>query len=199
MTAVDPAGNVGGTSRIAVSVGDTTPPSAPTGLVGGVSGTGVNLSWSAASDNLGVAYYQVDRDGQPIATSLHATSLTDPSVAAGSHTYTVRAVDGYGNVGPAASITVVVVVRASQTVVIEKLRVKTVTALKLRRLGKHRVLVSWKPQKGAHRYQVLRAAQSKKAKTTLLATIKKVQYVDGHAPTGKLLKSRYVVRAVLNN
>ncbi len=117
---------------------------------------------------------------------------------AGTHIYTVRAIDAAGNVGPfgpgdrrgrGARLAIVVT---------PKVRVKTVTALKLRRLGKHRVLVSWKAQKGAHRYQVLRAAPSKK-KTTLLATIKKVQYMDGHAPTGKLVTSRYVVRAVLNN
>jgi hypothetical protein len=56
------------------------------------------------------------------------------------------------------------------------------------------VLVSWKPQRGAGRYQVLRSGKPLK----LLATVRKVQYLDGHAPTGKLAKSRYVVRAVLN-
>ena len=112
----------------------------------------------------------------------------------------MQAVDGYGNVGPAAQITVVVVVRASQIDGhTEGARQDRDGAQAFRRLGKHRVLVSWKPQKGAHGYQVLRAAPSKKKKTTLLATIKKVQYVDGHAPTGKLVTSRYVVRAVLNN
>jgi len=49
----------------------------------------------------------------------------------------------------------------------------------------------WKPGPDG-----IRAKDGKRLK--LLATVKKVQYLDGHAPTGKLVKSRYVVRAVLN-
>jgi hypothetical protein len=73
-------------------------------------------------------------------------------------------------------------------------RLRSVTSVKLLRLGKHRVLLTWKAQRGAGRYQVLRSGKPLK----LLATIKKAQYLDGNAPAGKLVKSRYVVRAVLN-
>ena len=59
---------------------------------------------------------------------------------------------------------------------------KTVTALRLQRLGKHRVLLSWKAQRGARRYQVLRAGKS----GHLLAVVRKAQYVDAKAPPGKL-------------
>ncbi len=41
----------------------------------------------------GVASYDVYRDGATVATGLQATSLADPGVAAGTHTYTVRAID----------------------------------------------------------------------------------------------------------
>ena len=139
--------------------------------------------------------YEVDRDGQPIATGLHALDFSDPGLTPGTHTYAVRALDAAGNAGAFAQVSVVLV---SQAVVVVppvvKAKLKAVTSLKLKRLGKHRVLVSWKAQKGARRYEVLRNGKPLK----LLATIKKVQYLDGHAPTGKLVKSRYVVRAVLN-
>jgi len=72
---------------------------------------------------------------------------------------------------------------------------KTVKVVQLRRVGKHRVLLSWKAQRGARRYQVLRAGK----KPLLLATVKKMHYTDGKAPAGKLKRSRYVVRAVLSS
>jgi hypothetical protein len=195
VTAIDPAGNVGGTARIQVSVPDSAPPTAPGGLVAGVSGTSVGLNWGAAADNVGVASYEVDRDGVAIATGLQAVSLTDSAVPAGTHTYAVRALDSAGNAGAFAEVSVTIPsAPAVVTAVLPAPRLKKVKSLKLRRLGKHRVLVSWKPQSGAGRYQVLRSGKRLK----LLATVKKVQYLDGHAPTGKLVKSRYVVRAVLN-
>ena len=49
--------------------------------------------------------------------------------------------------------------------------VKKVPAFRLTRLGVHRVLVSWKAQKGASRYQVLRPSGTK---TVLLATVRTV-------------------------
>jgi Metallo-peptidase family M12B Reprolysin-like len=193
IVAIDPAGNQSTPARVLVTIADSAPPSAPTGLVASLTGPTVHLSWSPAVDNVGVASYEVDRDGESIATGLQATALSDPGLTPGTHTYAVRAVDAAGNAGAFAQVSVVLVSPAA-VVPVPKTRVKTVTSLKLKRLGRHRVLVSWKAQRGAHRYQVLRAGKH----TTLLATIQKVQYLDGHAPTGKLAKSRYVVRAVLN-
>jgi hypothetical protein len=194
VTAIDPAGNAGAPTSVAVSVGDTSPPSAPTALAAVAGQSSVRLSWSPAVDDVGVGWYEVDRDGSPIAAGWPSTSLTDANVAAGTHTYTVRAFDSSGNPGAVASVTVVVVGPAS--IVVPKPRIKAVTALKLRRLGTHRVLVSWKALRGAKGYQVLRAGKKKKL---LLATVKKVQYLDGRASTGKLTKSGYVVRAVLGS
>ncbi len=53
VSAVDPAGNEGPAARIEVSVADTTAPSAPTSLAASINGTGVNLSWSPAIDDVG--------------------------------------------------------------------------------------------------------------------------------------------------
>ncbi|MEO9177121.1 MAG: hypothetical protein ABI317_16525, partial [Gaiellales bacterium] len=73
-------------------------------------------------------------------------------------------------------------------------KLKTLRALELKRLGKHRVLVSWKAEKGAHRYEVLRVGGKK---PVMLATVKRTQYTDGRAPVGKLTQKHYVVRAVV--
>jgi hypothetical protein len=194
VSAVDPAGNQSVPARLQVTLADAAPPGAPTGLVASLSGSTVHLAWSPAVDNLVVASYDVYRDGQPIATGLQALAFSDPGIGVGTHTYAVRALDAAGNAGAFAEVSVVLVGPAA-VVPTPKPRLKAVTSLKLKRLGKHRVLVTWKAQTGASRYQVLRSGKPLK----LLATIRKVQYLDGRAPTGKLVKSRYVVRAVLGN
>ena len=82
---------------------DTTPPTAPT-LVGATaaSATQVDLTWEAATDENGVAGYQVSRDGTVI-DQVNGTAYSDTGAAEStSYTYTVAAVDAAGNVGPAS-------------------------------------------------------------------------------------------------
>ncbi len=87
---------------------DTTPPTEPTALTSSVSNGNVTLSWSAASDAVGVTRYNVHRSttagftpavanriGQPT-----TTGFTDPSLAPGTYYYRVTAEDAAGNVGP---------------------------------------------------------------------------------------------------
>src|SRR6185369_16297010 len=64
--AADAAGNLGAYSAIATAVtaggSDTTPPSAPTNLVATSPWSGVvSLTWTAATDNVGVTGYRVER------------------------------------------------------------------------------------------------------------------------------------------
>ncbi len=62
VTAEDAAGNVGAESNQATAtVADATPPSAPGTVTAGVAGSTVNLSWTAATDNVGVLRYNVHR------------------------------------------------------------------------------------------------------------------------------------------
>ena len=77
---------------------DTIPPSAPTGLTAtAVSGTQVNLSWTASTDNVGVTGYKVFRNGTQIATPT-ATTFNDTGLTASTtYSYTVSAVDAAGN------------------------------------------------------------------------------------------------------
>src|SRR5690606_2670618 len=79
-------------------VPDTTPPSAPTGLVAtALSARSVELSWEAVSDPSGIAHYDVYRDGV-IAGSTPTTSFVDPALEPSTtYEYFVVAVDGAGN------------------------------------------------------------------------------------------------------
>jgi hypothetical protein len=62
------------------------------------------MTWSAATDDVGVAGYQVSRDGAVLATTA-ATSFDDGLLApATDYTYSVAAVDAAGNVGPSISV-----------------------------------------------------------------------------------------------
>ncbi|MDQ2810505.1 MAG: RICIN domain-containing protein [Actinomycetota bacterium] len=83
---------------------DTTPPSAPAGLAAsGTTATSTTLSWNASTDNVGVAGYDVYRNGSQIATT-GATSYTDTGLSpATTYSYTVKAYDAAGNVSAASN------------------------------------------------------------------------------------------------
>ena len=82
---------------------DTSAPTAPGSLVGSAGDAQVSLSWSASSDNVGVAGYRVFRDGLQVAQS-SATSFTDSGLANGtSYSYYVVAFDAAGNVSAASN------------------------------------------------------------------------------------------------
>lgn len=88
---------------------DAVAPSGITGLAATPQANGtMRLSWGAASDNIGVAGYEISRDGTTM-TTVATTSYTDAAVTAGaSYTWTVRAYDAAGNFGPASSVTATV-------------------------------------------------------------------------------------------
>jgi chitodextrinase len=86
---------------------DTTPPTAPSNLTANAaSGTQINLSWTASTDNVGVTSYRVERCqsascsnfaqiATPTAASFNDTGLT----SAASYSYRVHATDAAGNLG----------------------------------------------------------------------------------------------------
>ena len=98
----DSAGNTGTSSTVTVTVpADTTAPGAPgTPSASDVTASSVTLTWTAAGDDRGVTGYQVFRDGVQVGQS-STLSYTDTGLsAATTYSYTVRAVDAAGNVGP---------------------------------------------------------------------------------------------------
>jgi predicted phage tail protein len=69
----------------------------------------VNLSWPAATDNIGVSSYRVSRDGTLLQSGLTSTSAIDSTATdVTSYDYTVQALDAAGNVSAASPITTVV-------------------------------------------------------------------------------------------
>jgi chitodextrinase len=95
---------------------DTSPPSVPAGVVTtAVSGTQVNLSWSASTDNVGVIGYKVFRNGSQVGTATN-TSYQDTGLSGGAtYGYAVAAYDAAGNVS-AQSASVSVTTPAPTTV-----------------------------------------------------------------------------------
>ncbi|HEX8178696.1 MAG TPA: hypothetical protein VF525_04050 [Pyrinomonadaceae bacterium] len=81
------------------------PPSTPTNLTATVNGSNtVHLTWTAATDNVGVTSYGIYRNGVPIDNVSNAdgsapapTVYDDFNVAPGVYTYTVDAADAVGN------------------------------------------------------------------------------------------------------
>lgn len=80
---------------------DTTPPSTPTNLAGSaISSTQINLTWTASTDNIKVAGYDVYRGGSKVAT-VTTTSFGDAGLTAGTaYSYYVIAKDAAGNPSP---------------------------------------------------------------------------------------------------
>ena len=105
VVAFDVAGNASApSSNATVTTPDSTAPSSP-GSLAAVSGSQtVALSWTAATDNVGVTSYVVHRGGQPLATlGGSARSYTDSGLdATTAHEYYVTALDAAGLEGPAS-------------------------------------------------------------------------------------------------
>jgi uncharacterized protein YkwD/chitodextrinase len=107
LTATNAAGSA--TARATVSVGaapDSQPPSTPTLTSAVLNGaTEVDLAWGASTDNVGVAGYQIIRNGSLLtAVSAATLSYADMGLQAGTtYTYAIRAYDGAGNVSAASN------------------------------------------------------------------------------------------------
>src|SRR5205823_4638986 len=102
VSAVDAAGNASALSAplsaTTAASSDTTAPTTPTGLAASaLTATSLTLSWSPATDNVGVTGYRVYRNGtlaaSPSGTSASITGL----LASVLYSFTVSAVDAAGN------------------------------------------------------------------------------------------------------
>lgn len=77
---------------------DRQEPTVPSGLTAAAtSSSAIALSWSASSDNIGVAGYRIYRNGVQFATT-SLTSYTDTGLSSSTvYTYTVKAYDAFNN------------------------------------------------------------------------------------------------------
>jgi alpha-tubulin suppressor-like RCC1 family protein/chitodextrinase len=78
---------------------DTTAPTVPAGLTAtAITSSQINLSWTASTDNVGVAAYKVYRDGTLLVTLGNVTSYSNLGLAASTtFSYTVSACDTANN------------------------------------------------------------------------------------------------------
>ncbi|EFM09963.1 coagulation factor 5/8 type domain protein [Paenibacillus curdlanolyticus YK9] len=84
--------------------GDTTAPSTPSNLTAAAaSSSQINLSWGASTDNVGVAGYDIYRNGAVVGSSV-TTTYSDTGLAASTaYSYTVKAKDAAGNSSAASN------------------------------------------------------------------------------------------------
>ena len=89
-----------------IEVDDTFPPSTPTGLTAVASAPHiVNLTWNPATDNLGVAGYDIYRNGALLTSIGAATNYTDSPVSpAFTYNYQVQARDIGGNLSARSAV-----------------------------------------------------------------------------------------------
>lgn len=113
--ATDAAGLLGGYSNEASATtfetADTTPPGAPGPLTASVGAAQVVLAWGAATDNVGVTGYRLERcvgtgcTGFVEIAATTGTGYTDSSLAAATnYSYRVRATDAAGLLGPYSNV-----------------------------------------------------------------------------------------------
>ena len=119
--AKDAAGNVSASSNtvnvttLAATTTDTTAPSASTLSASGTTQTSTNLSWTAATDNVGVTGYNVYQ-GTTLVTTVTGTTYTVTGLtAATTYSFSVKAKDAAGNLS-ATSNTVNVTTLAATSV-----------------------------------------------------------------------------------
>ena len=96
---------------------DKTPPTTPSNLLAtAVGSSGINVTWTAATDNIGVTGYRVERckgmlrckSFAQIATST-GTAYSDTGLAASTrYSYRVRAIDAAGNLSPYSATATVI-------------------------------------------------------------------------------------------
>lgn len=98
--AYDAAGNASTqTVPVTVSNGDSQAPSQPAGVTAEANAYNkVTVTWSASTDNMGVAGYWVSRNGTVVAKVTTGTQYVDPTVLPStSYSYRVAAIDNAGN------------------------------------------------------------------------------------------------------
>ncbi|MCK0191555.1 fibronectin type III domain-containing protein, partial [Arenibacter sp. F20364] len=109
VTARDQAGNISPVSNTAnvttLPPVDGQAPTAPSNLnANGTTTTTTNLSWTAATDNVGVTGYTIFQDGVSIGTTTGALTFNVTGLAQNTtYAFTVTATDAAGNVSPVSN------------------------------------------------------------------------------------------------
>ncbi len=90
-----------------VASSDVTPPTAPVLTASGISSTTVNLSWTAATDNVGVTSYDIFQGSTLIKNTTAKTYAVTGLLANSNYSFTVKAKDAAGNSSVASNAALV--------------------------------------------------------------------------------------------
>lgn len=107
VVAKDAAGNLSpasNTVNVTTLAPDTTAPTAPTLSASGTTSSSTNLSWTGATDNVGVTSYDVYRNGTFLASTAATTYAVTGLTASTAYTFYVIAKDAAGNASVASNI-----------------------------------------------------------------------------------------------
>lgn len=107
VVAKDAAGNLSpasNTVNVTTLAPDTTAPTAPTLSASGTTSSSTNLSWTGATDNVGVTSYDVYRNGTFLASTATTTYAVTGLTASTAYTFYVIAKDAAGNASIASNI-----------------------------------------------------------------------------------------------
>jgi chitodextrinase len=137
---IDAQSNVGDPSAavtVTVPAPDTTAPSPPTSLTAVQQAGGVQLAWTASSDDVGVAGYEVSRDGAVLGTTAGSSFADTTIVPGGTYAYSVVALDAAGNRSTPATASLT-------TAAADTTPPSAPTNLRATAVG-HRVTLTWSP------------------------------------------------------
>lgn len=98
---------------------DTQAPTAPTNLnYNNLTDSSVNLTWNAATDNVGVTSYQIEKDGVEVATisATNTTYLVTNLSAETTYDFEVFALDAYGNISNASNLVTITTLEAAEVI-----------------------------------------------------------------------------------
>jgi len=135
--------------------GDTMVPSAPTNVTATPTTTSASLSWTASTDNVGVAGYRVARDGVLLGTTADTTYADSGPLTPGTtYRYSVTAFDAAGNSSADAWVWV-----TAASPITDTTAPKAPSSLKALVIGTTQVALSWVPgtdDVGVEAYEVYR-------------------------------------------
>jgi hypothetical protein len=104
LATVDNAGNWSSPAHVGPFQIDTTPPTVPTSpAISGVTATQATLSWTAATDAVGVTGYKLYLNGSPLGTAAGSPFTFTNLTCATAYTFGVAATDAAGNTSGVAS------------------------------------------------------------------------------------------------
>lgn len=184
VVALDATGNSSVPLSRSVYVADLAPPTTPGSVTVVADGAqSVAVSWTAATDNVGVDHYLVSIDGTLAATTSALSVSAIPAAVGSAHQLAVTAVDAAGNAGVAATASITLA-----AVDTEPPSVPTNLAARARR--HRRVALSWDAstdnQPGTITYKVFRRHRR-------IATVTSTSFVDR---TPRARRYRYRVKAI---